>query len=103
MIEGLDILHGEFPFEGRYGLLQKCCAGCSEDNVINITQHIYTISEPHRKTNKEVSDLASTNPKEVMYVVNQLYQARSACFSPYRDLLRRHTRSGCVGSTNPVG
>jgi hypothetical protein len=30
----------------------------------------------HRKTNKEVSDLASTKPKEVMYEVNQLYQAR---------------------------
>jgi hypothetical protein len=28
--------------------------------------------------NKEVSDLASTNPKEVMYVVNRLYQARGA-------------------------
>jgi hypothetical protein len=39
--------------------------------------------------NKEVLDLASTNPKEVMYVANQLYQAWDACFSPYRDLLRR--------------
>jgi hypothetical protein len=39
--------------------------------------------------NKEVSDFASTNPKEVMYVANQLYQARRAYFSPYRDILRR--------------
>jgi hypothetical protein len=36
--------------------------------------------------NKEVSDLASTKPKEVMYIVNPLYQAWGACFIPYRDL-----------------
>jgi hypothetical protein len=39
--------------------------------------------------NKEVSDMASINPKEVMYMVNRLYQARGSSFSPYRDLLRR--------------
>jgi hypothetical protein len=44
-----------------------------------------------RKTNKEVSDLASRKPKEVMYVVNRLYQDRGTCFSPYKDLLRRQT------------
>jgi hypothetical protein len=43
MIEGPKILHGEFPLEGRYGLLQKWCAGCSEDNVINIKQQVYCI------------------------------------------------------------
>jgi hypothetical protein len=37
---------------------------------------------PHRKTNKEVSDLASTKPKEVMYEVNQLYQARGCLLQP---------------------
>jgi hypothetical protein len=36
MMEGPEILHGEFPLEGRYGLLQKSYAGCGEDNVINI-------------------------------------------------------------------
>jgi hypothetical protein len=36
MIEGPKILRGEFPLEGRYGLLQNCYAGCGEDNVINI-------------------------------------------------------------------
>jgi hypothetical protein len=41
--------------------------------------------------NKVVSDLTSTKPKEVMYVANQLYQARGAYFSLYRDLLRRQT------------
>jgi hypothetical protein len=35
-MEGPEILHGEFLFDGRYGLLQKYCAGCGEDNVINI-------------------------------------------------------------------
>jgi hypothetical protein len=44
--------------------------------------------------NKEVSNLVSTNPKEVMYVVNRLYQARGAYFSTYKDLLRRQTQSG---------
>jgi hypothetical protein len=38
---------------------------------------------------KEVLDLDSTNPKEVMYMVNQLYHAQGTCFIPYRDLLRR--------------
>jgi hypothetical protein len=41
--------------------------------------------------NKEVLDLTSTKPKELMYVVNQLYQAWGACFYLYRDLLRRQT------------
>jgi hypothetical protein len=45
----------------------------------------------HQKMNKEVLDMATTKPKEVMYVVNRLYQAQGACFSPYRDLLRRQT------------
>jgi hypothetical protein len=86
MMEGPEILHDEFPLEDRYGMLYK-----------------YTVSVPHQKTNKEVLDLASTKPKEVMYIVNQLYRARGACFSPYRDLLRRQTRSGCARSINPVG
>jgi hypothetical protein len=30
------ILHGEFLFEGRYGVLQECCARYDEYNVINI-------------------------------------------------------------------
>jgi hypothetical protein len=43
MMEGLEILHGEFPLEGRYGLLQKWCTGCGEDNVINVKQQVYCI------------------------------------------------------------
>jgi hypothetical protein len=44
-----------------------------------------------QKTNKEVSDLTSTKPGEVIYVANRLYQVRSAYFNPYGDLLRRQT------------
>jgi hypothetical protein len=43
MMEGPEILHDKFPLEGRYGLLQKCCAGYSENNVINIKQQVYRI------------------------------------------------------------
>jgi hypothetical protein len=42
-MEGPKILHDEFPLEGRYGLLQKCCARCGDDNVINIKQLVYRI------------------------------------------------------------
>jgi hypothetical protein len=44
MIEGPEILHDEFPLECKYGMLQKCCAGCNEDNIINIKQQVYRIS-----------------------------------------------------------
>jgi hypothetical protein len=54
----------------------------------------YTVSEPRRKTNKEVSDLASANPSESRKDANRLYQVRDACFSPYRDFFRRQTKSG---------
>jgi hypothetical protein len=43
MMEGPEILHGEFLLEGRYGLLQKCYAGSGEDNVINVKQQVYHI------------------------------------------------------------
>jgi hypothetical protein len=43
MMKGSKILHGEFLLEDRYGLLQKCYAGCGEDNVINIKQQVYRI------------------------------------------------------------
>jgi hypothetical protein len=43
MMEGSEVLHGEFPLEGRYGLLYKCCAGYGEDNVINVKQQVYRI------------------------------------------------------------
>jgi hypothetical protein len=52
------------------------------------------VSAPRRKMNNEVSALASTNPKENRYMVNRLYQAQDACFNPYKDLCRQHTKSG---------
>jgi hypothetical protein len=43
IMEGPKIFHGEFPLEGRYGMLQKCCAGCGKDNAINVKQQVYCI------------------------------------------------------------
>jgi hypothetical protein len=43
MMEGLEILHGEFLLEGRYGTLQKCCVRGDKDNVINVKQQAYRI------------------------------------------------------------
>jgi hypothetical protein len=45
MMEEPEVLHGEFPLEGRYGLLQKCCTGCGEDNAINVKQQVYCICD----------------------------------------------------------
>jgi hypothetical protein len=44
VMEGSEVLHDEFSLEGRYGLLQKYCVGCSEDNVINVKKQEYRIS-----------------------------------------------------------
>jgi hypothetical protein len=43
MVKRVEVLHGEFPLEGRYGVLEERCARCSEHNVINIKQQIYRI------------------------------------------------------------
>jgi hypothetical protein len=44
VMEGCEVVHhGEFPLEGKYGVLQKCCAGYGEDNIINIEQQVYHI------------------------------------------------------------
>jgi hypothetical protein len=44
MVKRAEVLHGEFPFEGRYGVLQERCARCGEHNVISIKQQVYRIS-----------------------------------------------------------
>jgi hypothetical protein len=36
VVKRVKVLHGEFPLDGRYGVLQECCARCGENNVINI-------------------------------------------------------------------
>jgi hypothetical protein len=43
MVKRVEVLHGEFPFEGRYVVLQELCARCGEHNVINIKQQVYRI------------------------------------------------------------
>lgn len=57
------------------------------------------VSVLRRRTNSDVSDLASVKPMESRKVVNQLYYARGACLSP----LRKHTMSGREVSTNSGG
>jgi hypothetical protein len=44
VVKRSEVLHGEFPLESRYGMLQECCARCGELNVINIKQQVYRIS-----------------------------------------------------------
>jgi hypothetical protein len=43
VVKRAEVLHGEFPYEGRYGVLQEHCARCGEHNVINIKQQLYCI------------------------------------------------------------
>jgi hypothetical protein len=43
MVKRVEVLHGKFPLEGRYGVLQECCARCGDHNVINIKQQVYHI------------------------------------------------------------
>jgi hypothetical protein len=43
MMKRADVLHGESPLEGRYGVLQEHCARCNKRNVINIKQQLYRI------------------------------------------------------------
>jgi hypothetical protein len=44
MVKRVEVIHGEIPLEGRYGVLQERCARCGERNIINIKQQIYRIS-----------------------------------------------------------
>jgi hypothetical protein len=43
MVKRVEVLHGEFPLEGRYGVLPERCARCGEHNLINIKQQVYRI------------------------------------------------------------
>jgi hypothetical protein len=43
VVKRSDVLHGELPLEGRYGVLQERCAKCNEHNVTNIKQQVYCI------------------------------------------------------------
>jgi hypothetical protein len=43
MMKRVEVLHGEFPLEDRYGVLQERCVRCDEHIVINIKQQVYHI------------------------------------------------------------
>jgi hypothetical protein len=43
IVKRVEVLHGEFLLEGRYGVLQERCATCGEHNVISIKQQVYHI------------------------------------------------------------
>jgi hypothetical protein len=43
IVKEVEVLHGKFPLEDIYGVLQEHCARCSEHNVININQQVYHI------------------------------------------------------------
>jgi hypothetical protein len=36
LVKRAEVIHGEFPLEHRYGVLQERCARCGEHNVTNI-------------------------------------------------------------------
>jgi hypothetical protein len=44
MMKKVEVLHGEFSLEGRYGVLQEHCARYGEHNVNSIKQQVYRIS-----------------------------------------------------------
>jgi hypothetical protein len=81
VVKRAEVLHGEFPYEGRYGVLQEHCARCGEHNVINIKQQLYCIYAVVEDEQGGVR-LGLNKPKVRRYVANRLYQARGACFSP---------------------
>jgi hypothetical protein len=43
MVKRVEILLGEFPLEGGYGVLKERCARYGEHNVINIKQQVHCI------------------------------------------------------------
>jgi hypothetical protein len=43
VVKMVEVLHGEFLLESKYGVLQERYARCDEHNVINIKQQIYSI------------------------------------------------------------
>jgi hypothetical protein len=62
VVKRVEVLHGEFLLESRYGVLQERCARCGEHNVINIKQQLYRISVATEDEQGGVG-LASTKPR----------------------------------------
>jgi hypothetical protein len=61
------------------------------------------MSVPRWRTKRDESDLVAQNPNLTTKLANRVNQALGACFSPYKDLLSKHTASGRSASTNPDG
>jgi hypothetical protein len=40
MVKRAEVLHCEFLFDDRYGVLQERCARCDDHNIINIKQQV---------------------------------------------------------------
>jgi hypothetical protein len=43
------------------------------------------VLSPHRRMNRDMSDLALLKPMETKWEVNRLYQACNACMRPYKE------------------
>jgi hypothetical protein len=53
--------------------------------------------------NNDVSDLASTKPREAKWEAKRLYQACGAYLRPYKEQFNRQIKSGRAESTKLVG
>jgi hypothetical protein len=45
MVKRVEVLHAEFPLEGRYGVLHERCARCGEHNIKQQVYHIGAVVE----------------------------------------------------------
>ena len=102
MVELTKILHSKLLLQRGDDALKQLLTGGSEHNVINIEQQVGSLI-PTAVDDREVSALASVNPKVSKNVENREYQACGACFRSQKDLLSRQTISGRLKSTNPAG
>lgn len=60
------------------------------------------MSPPRLSVKSELSARDGMKPMERTNAANRWNQARGACLSPYRDLSRWQTKSGCAASTKPA-
>jgi hypothetical protein len=88
MVKRAKILHGKFPLEGRYGVIQDRCARYDEHNVINIKQQVYRIGAAakdeqggvrhgiNKSQSEEVRDeSAVSSPKRLLQPIKRLVEA----------------------------
>jgi hypothetical protein len=87
MVKRAKILHGKFPLEGRYGVMQDRCARYDEHNVINIKQQVYRIGAAakdeqgvrhgiNKSQSEEVRDeSAVSSPERLLQPIKRLVEA----------------------------